>query len=77
MIFRILLHMLMVTLFSPRKVEPVNSLHKQKEPLNLEGFNSTFILLLALLTVFFIFIWVFQLGNSYPNDLMSGDLSGF
>lgn len=70
------LFMLIVSFFSPKN-EPVNSLHKQKEPLNLEGFNWTFILLLALLTGFFICIWVFQLGNSYPNDLMSGDLSGF
>ena len=74
MIFRILLHMLMVTLFSPKKIEPVNSLHKQKEPIHLEGLNWTFILLLALLTGFFIFIWVFQLGNTYPNELMAGDL---
>ena len=76
MIFK-LIYLLLINLFSPRKVEPVNSLHKQKEPLNLEGLNWTFILLLALVIGFFIFIWVFQLGNSYPNDLMSGDLSGY
>ena len=76
MIFK-LIYLLLINLFSPRKLEPVNSLYKQKEPINLEGVNWTFILLLALVIGFSIFIWVFQLGNSYPNDLMSGDLSGY
>ena len=69
-----LLQFLLISIIG-NKNEPVHSLHKKQEPVNLKGLNWTFILLLALVILFFISIWIFQIGNSYPNDLMNGSLN--
>lgn len=53
------------------KNEPVHDLHKKKEPKNFKGLNWTFILLTLAMVLFFMLIWIFQIGNSYPNELMS------
>jgi hypothetical protein len=65
------LQLLILLLIGSDKHEPVYDLHKKQEPINLQGFNWTFILLTLAMVLFFVFIWIFQLGNSYPNELMS------
>ena len=70
-----ILQFLLVSLLS-EKQKPVNSLHKRGESrINLKGVNWTFILLTFAMILFFATIWIFQMGNSYPNDLMSGNLN--
>lgn len=55
------------------KNEPKYDLHKKQEPIsiNLQGLNWTFILLTLAMVLFFVIIFVFQIGNEYPNQLMS------
>jgi len=59
--------------FSTPKQEPVR-LAKKQEPHYLEGLNWTFIALALCMVLFFAMIWIFQVGNPYPNDLMNGSL---
>lgn len=56
-------------LWFPTRKTPVHDLHpKQKKSFIKQ--NWSFILLLALAIAFFVIVWVFQLGNDYPNELM-------
>ena len=57
------------------KNEPVNSLHKKQEPFSFKDLNWTFIVLALAMVLFFVIIFVFQVGNSYPNDLMTGNVN--
>lgn len=63
--------LLIIELWFSNPQKPVNDLHPKREPKLLGQLNWTFILLLAFLIGFFVFIWVFQLGNEYPNELMN------
>lgn len=65
-----LLQFLMVLLIGSKN-EPKYDLHKRSDPVNLKGLNWTFILLTLTMILFFVCIWVFKIGNSYPNELMS------
>ena len=69
-----ILNLLFVYLFVPKKEEPAR-LDKKQQPINLKDFNWTFIILALALTLFFVLIFVFQVGNSYPNDLMNGSVN--
>lgn len=65
------LQLLFIAIIGSDKHEPAYDLHKKQEPINLQGLNWTFILLILAMILFFAIIWIFQLGNSYPNELMS------
>ena len=49
--------------------EPKYDLHKKQEPV-FKGLNWTFIVLAIIMVLFFVSIFVFQIGNEYPNNLM-------
>ena len=62
---------LLIFLMAGSKNEPKYDLHKKQEPNLFEGLNWTFILLTLAMVLFFVRIFVFQIGNEYPNQLMS------
>lgn len=66
-----LIQLLIVMITGSSKNQPVHDLHRKAEPINLGQFNWTFILLTLAMVLFFVSILVFQIGNEYPNELMS------
>ena len=60
-------------MLSTDKQKPVHDL-RRREPINLQ-LNWTFILLTLAMVLFFVTIFVFGIGNEYPNDLMAGELN--
>lgn len=60
---------LLIFLMVGSKNEPKYDLHKKQEPV-FKGLNWTFIVLAIIMVLFFVSIFVFQIGNEYPNSLM-------
>ena len=60
---------LLIFLLVGSQNEPKYDLHKRKEPAFKE-FDWTFIALAIIMVLFFVSIFVFQIGNDYPNSLM-------
>ena len=62
---------LLIFMLLGSKNEPKYDLHKKQEPNLFEGLNWTFIALALAMVLFFVIIFVFQIGNEYPNQLMN------
>ena len=67
------LQFLMVLLVGSNN-EPTYDLRRRRDPATsdkLKGINWTFVALAIGMVLFFVIIFVFQIGNEYPNELMS------
>ena len=65
------LQFLMVLLVGSNN-EPTYDLRKRTDLADkIKGINWTFIILTLAMVLFFVVIFVFQIGNEYPNELMS------